>query len=97
MIPITDSWKQLLAFNALLLTFYIIYGAVYRLYLSPIAKFPGPRLAALTHWYEFYYDNIEQGKYIFKIRDLHKRYGTSPFRYRLLHSLTFSALLGEKS
>ena len=28
---------------------YTIYGAIWRLYLSPIAHFPGPRLAALTH------------------------------------------------
>jgi hypothetical protein len=27
---------------------YIIGVAIYRLYLSPIAKFPGPKLAALT-------------------------------------------------
>ncbi len=78
---ITDSWGQLLALSGLLLVFYMIYGAVYRLYLSPIANFPGPKLAALTHWYEFYYDNIKQGTYIFKIRDLHKRYGTSSFRF----------------
>lgn len=30
---------------------YTIYAAIYRLYLSPIASFPGSRLAALTLWY----------------------------------------------
>jgi hypothetical protein len=30
---------------------YMTYGAVYRLYLSPIAHMPVPRLAALTRFY----------------------------------------------
>jgi hypothetical protein len=33
-----------------LLAAYTVYGAVWRLYLSPIAHIPGPRLAALTLW-----------------------------------------------
>lgn len=51
--------------------------AVYRLYLCPIAKFPGPKLAALTFWYEFYYDVVKRGKYTFKIKELHEEYGRS--------------------
>jgi hypothetical protein len=33
------------------LVVYLIAGAIYRLYLRPVAKFPGPKLAALTLWY----------------------------------------------
>ena len=60
----------LLAFSA-----YCISLAVYRLYFSPIAKFPGPKLAALTLWYEFYYDVVQRGRYTWKIAELHERYG----------------------
>ncbi|KAG0650454.1 Cytochrome P450 monooxygenase orf6 [Hyphodiscus hymeniophilus] len=49
--------------------------AIYRLYLSPYAAFPGPKLAALTHWYTFYYDVTKGGQYIYKIEQLHKIYG----------------------
>lgn len=56
---------------------YFIGLAVYRLCLSPVAKFPGPRLAAVTYLYELYYDVVKRGKYTFKIRDLHARYGPS--------------------
>lgn len=57
---------------------YIVGLAVYRLYLSPLTKFPGPKLAALTLWYEFYYDVIKRGQYTWKIAELHKQYGRSP-------------------
>lgn len=54
---------------------YTVYGALYRLFFSPIASFPGPRLAALTLWYEFYYDVVKGGQYSWKIEELHKKYG----------------------
>ena len=54
---------------------YLIGLAVYRLYLSPIAKFPGPKLAALTKWYEFYYDVVKRGQFSANIQELHKIYG----------------------
>lgn len=38
---------------------YTFFVAFYRLYWSPVAKFPGPRLAALTLWYEFYFDVVQ--------------------------------------
>jgi cytochrome P450 len=61
--------------GALLATVYLIYLIFYRLYLSPISHIPGPKLAAVTFWYEYYYDVVNYGQYIFKIRDLHKQYG----------------------
>lgn len=58
------------------LALWTIYGVIYRLYLSPISSFPGPKLAALSFWYEFYYDIYPlYGQYTFHIRDLHEKYG----------------------
>lgn len=55
---------------------YTVYGVIYRLYLSPIAHFPGRKLAALTFWYEFYFDVIKRGSYVWEIQEMHKVYGT---------------------
>ena len=54
---------------------YTLYLALARLVLSPIAKFPGPKLAAFTFWYEFYYDVVKGRQYTWKIAKLHKEYG----------------------
>lgn len=49
-----------------------IYTVVYRLYLSPIAHFPSPKLAAATLWYRFYFDVIKPGQLLWEIERLHK-------------------------
>lgn len=49
---------------------------LHRLLLSPIAGFPGPKLAAASGWYEFYYDVLKPGMYIYEIEKMHEKYGS---------------------
>ena len=56
-------------------TFWVILGAVYRLYFHSLSKVPGPRLAALTFWYEVYYDLIQSAQFPWRILRLHEKYG----------------------
>lgn len=65
-----------LTIAGVLVLLYLLGLAIYRLYFSPIAKFPGPKLAALTLWYEFYYDVVKRGKYTWEIKKMHQAYGT---------------------
>lgn len=46
-----------------------------RLAFHPLAKFPGPKLAAFTCNYEFYYDVLRGGQYTFVLKALHDQYG----------------------
>jgi cytochrome P450 len=56
--------------------FYWLVIFIYRAYFSPLAKIPGPRLAAATFWYEFYYDVYpNKFQYLWKIKQLHEQYG----------------------
>jgi len=50
-------------------------STIYSVYFGRLAKFPGPKLAAATLCYEFYYDIVCDGRYSWKIRELHKQYG----------------------
>ncbi|CZS92511.1 hypothetical protein WAI453_006722 [Rhynchosporium graminicola] len=74
-----ESTKDLTLKLAFLLFYgcliYVLALAFGRLVLDPLAGFPGPKLAALTNWYEFYYDVVLQGKFTFKIQELHRKYG----------------------
>lgn len=64
------------------LLLYLIILTIYRLYFSPLAKFPGPKLAALTLWYEAWYDIVKGGQYTFKIWEMHETYGTHLISYQ---------------
>ncbi|RAH49962.1 cytochrome P450 [Aspergillus brunneoviolaceus CBS 621.78] len=54
---------------------YILCTLVHRLALGPLARFPGPKLAAATRWYEFYFDVVKEGQFMFEIERMHERYG----------------------
>lgn len=82
-----------LPLNATVLTIvacYLGYLVVARLFLSPLAQFPGPKLAALSNWYEFYYDVLQQGQFTAHIQKLHNDYGVSAFLFIFLPCFRFS-------
>ncbi|KAH6886986.1 cytochrome P450 [Thelonectria olida] len=54
---------------------YVVGTCVYRLYFSPLAKFPGPKIAALTTWYNGYHDLVRGGQYVWVIEEMHQKYG----------------------
>ena len=54
---------------------YYVTLVFYRLFLDPLARFPGPKLAAASRWYEAYYDVVQNGQYYAKIVEMHKKYG----------------------
>ena len=49
---------------------------IYRAFFDSLSHIPGPKLAAATLWYEFYYDVIKKGKYTWEIGKMHQKYGT---------------------
>ena len=74
---VKDSWPLLATLVAVL---YLVYGITWRLFWSPLAKFPGPKLAAVTLWYEFYYDVLRTGRYMWEIEKRHEKYGQLHYR-----------------
>jgi len=54
---------------------YLAVLAFYRLYLHPLRRFPGPKLAAATGWYAGYWDLHMGGQMVKHLVDLHKEYG----------------------
>lgn len=66
---------SVLGFISISLLFYILGLVIYRLFLHPLASVPGPKLAALSRGYEFWYDCIHAGKMSSKVREMHASYG----------------------
>jgi hypothetical protein len=76
---------------------YLFCLSIYRLYFSPVARFPGPKLAAASFWYEFYYDVYLGGQYGFKINELHDQYGNSFLDHPYTMVLTIEDLSSEST
>lgn len=64
------------AIIALYIALYNIGLVLHHLVFSNLTKFPGPKIAAATYWYEFYQDYLEDRKYVFVIEGMHKKYGS---------------------
>ncbi|KAM5357937.1 hypothetical protein ACJZ2D_015753 [Fusarium nematophilum] len=54
---------------------YVFVKSIYRLYFSPLARFPGPKIAALTTWYNAYHDIVRGGQYVWVVEEMHRKYG----------------------
>ncbi|KAI0970397.1 cytochrome P450 [Xylaria arbuscula] len=89
---LTITWSRL----TLSVVVYFATLAFYRLFLHPLFRFPGPKLAAISRWYEAYYDVVQNGQYTFKIAQLHKQYGPiiriSPHELHINDPLFFDRL-----
>lgn len=71
------TWPRLLGAAVALYMGYAAVIVIYRLYFSPLAKFPGPKLPVITNWYETYFDIFkgEGGQFMFDIKKMHEKYG----------------------
>ena len=73
----SSTYVKLAISSAAILLVYTLTTALYRLCYSPLAHFPGPKIAAATGWYEFYFDVIKRGQYVFEIERMHQKYGNT--------------------
>ncbi|OTB01337.1 hypothetical protein M426DRAFT_14643 [Hypoxylon sp. CI-4A] len=71
---IITSELQAYGFLALLLAFFLLLKTLYRLFLSPLSKFPGPKFAASTKLYESYHA-VMKNDWLSNLKSLHDVYG----------------------
>jgi hypothetical protein len=55
---------------------WILIIIVYRLHFHPLAKVPGPKIAAITWLYQTYYSLVGGSRFYLQIEHLHQTYGT---------------------
>ncbi|KAJ0426675.1 cytochrome P450 [Aspergillus carlsbadensis] len=54
--------------------------ALKRVYWHPLRKIPGPLLAGITGWWEFYFDVVENGTLVKRLPGLHQKYQSPVIR-----------------
>ena len=62
-------------------TISIVVEGIRRVWFHPLSKYPGPRLAALTLWWQCYYDVFLNGggQLLAYLEPLHEKYGMCPY------------------
>lgn len=54
---------------------YFVALAFYRLYIHPLSKYPGPKLAAVSSLYRAYHQTWRDGRLVEQLTHLHELYG----------------------
>ncbi|KAM7183451.1 Cytochrome P450 [Naviculisporaceae sp. PSN 640] len=82
---------------------YVVSVCSHRLFFHPLRSVPGPKLAAMTGWYETYFELLHKGlggQFTFHIRELHSKYGPivriSPWEVHIDDPNFFSVLYTNK-
>ena len=70
------SFSQSMFYFVFILSSLFVLRLVYRLYFHPLAKFPGPKLAAATSLHNAYYDIMQPGL-VKMLPELHRNYGSN--------------------
>lgn len=52
-----------------------VWIGIYNYYLHPLARYPGPKLAAITEWYRTFQEVILQKSWSDLLFQIHKTYG----------------------
>ncbi|OQE41255.1 hypothetical protein PENCOP_c005G06048 [Penicillium coprophilum] len=75
-----SHWHELLSGLLVAYIVSLLWKAFDRLYLHPLASVPGPRLAAITSLYGFYYNYVQDGTYSKYFAELHRKYDSPVIR-----------------
>lgn len=93
---VPSGWAELAIVGLLSYACYCLAIVIYRIFFHPLANFPGPKLAACTLWYEFYYDAMLGGQWVWEIQRMHNKYGPivriNPHELHIMDSTFYNAI-----